>query len=1074
MSKNLFYRSRNLNFATSCCFFLILENVFCVAIMKKPEVPFNENQRLASLNRLDFQSLEHLEEFDFLTSLAADVCGCEISLISLIYADKQWFLSNHGLEVKETPRDYAFCAHAIHDPNETFTVENALEDLRFHDNPLVIGDPQIRFYAGIPILDRAGIALGTLCVIDPKPKKLKENQVKTLKNLANQVQRLFELRQMRLDELETLRASEMNLTLLQDSQEFNRIGAWQLDLSTHTVTWTEMIHEIHEVDLSFQPTLDNGLNFYHPKDLPLIANSIDKCINKGAAFSVECRLITASGRLIWVRSSGKRSGNRIIGSFQDITPIKESELKFKMMINSSSSLLVVFNPKGKIVELNDAALELSGMARNQFIGQHFLDCNYWDVSSEALGDLIRKFEQAIQGEESSEELVIWLNAEIPFTVMFSVKPIFDEFGPVVFVVAEAMPIQDVVDARNRYKFVLEGAHVATGQWNLAYDEIIFDERWPALLGYTLADLGPMTTEKWLSFFHPEDRTHCEKMLDKVFKKELTIFDVEARTRHKDGRWLWLHNIGQVLQWSQDNKPLVMYSVHSDITERKERELKLAYQENILNALFQNSPIGIVLNDFESGEFLDVNRALLDNLQYQKDEFINLDYRKLTTEDVFPWELEKSKISKEKGDYGPLEKRYHRKDGSSFTAVHRGFLINDAHGRHLVWSFVQDISKEKAAEKHLRDALLRLQTVLNTSTNVAFISTDTEGTIELFNTGAEKLLGYSAADVVGKNTPYIFHDSAEVEERSAHLLQRYGKEIHGFDVFTYKANQGGIDTRPWTYIRKDSSKIKVLLSIAAIKEGDTIVGYLGAATDITELQKNEEEIKDLLALTQNQNERLENFARIVSHNLKNHSDGILGILELLREKNPELATNKFLSLFEKSAKNLVSTIGYLTEERLLKSKLSALHLEQVNLRLIVQKNLTNLQAQILHSGMSIEINIDLETTVLGVPAYIDSAVLNLISNAIKYRDIHKTSVLKISASNQEGCIALAFVDNGLGIDLEKHGNEVFSLNKTFHNNVDSRGIGLFITKNQMEQMGGKIEVKSTPHVGSTFTLYFPAP
>ncbi len=1037
--------------------------------MKKPDIPVSEKERLESLSFLDLESIADTEEFDFLTSLAADVCGCEISLISLIYEEKQWFLSNHGLTPRETPRDYSFCAHAIHEPQNFFMVKNASEDERFFDNPLVKSNPNIRFYSGVPILDHNGVALGTLCVIDQKPKDLNVNQLATLKKLADQVHRLFELRRMRLEEQQRFLESKMILTLLQDSQEFNRIGAWQLDLATNEVIWTDMVYQIHEVDTSYKPNLKDALDFYHPHDLPILKGALEECIENGKPVNLECRLITSKGKTIWVRCSGQKSGDKLIGSFQDITAIKENELKFKMMINSSSALLVVLDVSGTIVELNSSALDLAGFDRVTFVGKKFWDCNIWDIPEAAISELTQKFNNAIKGKETSEELVIWLNAEIPMTVKFSLKPIYDDFDAVAFIIAEAIPIQDVVDSRNRYKFVLEGANVATGQWNITNNEVIFDERWPEILGYSLEEIQPMSLAKWMAFYHPNDLPKCKEMLDKVCRGELEFFNIESRLKHKAGHWVWVHDKGKVLQWSQEGKPLTMYGIHEDISLRKEYELKLSYQENILNALFKNSPIGIVLNDFGTGEFLDVNQVLLDNLQYTKSEFLKLTYLDLTPEQYIPGDIKKMETLQTMRQYGPYQKEYIRKDGTTFPVILRGMLFEDPLGRSLIWLFIQDISKELEAEQQLKNAFLRLQTVLNTSTNVAFISTNKHAVIENFSKGAENLLGYSADEVVGKKSPLLFHDSKEIKDQVAHLKKHFNRVFHEFDVFTYKANQGLIDTRQWTYIRKDSARITVLLSVAAIVEMDEIVGYLGVATDISDIKKNEDEIRDLLELTQNQNERLQNFARIVSHNLKNHSDGILGVLELLREKNPELANNKFLSLFEKSANNLVSTINYLTEEKLLKSKLTELQLEGVDIGRIIQKNLISVEGDRMKIQMHIENKVNLETYVLGVPAYLDSAVLNILSNALKYSSRDKEARLNISSKNEGEFIILEFEDNGLGIDLEKHKNEVFALNKTFHGNIDSRGIGLFITKNQIEQMGGKIEVESEPRVGSIFRI-----
>jgi len=134
------------------------------------------------------------EAYDAITYLAAEICGAPIALISIVDKDRQWFKSRVGLDVTETPRDVAFCAHAIHQPSSLLIVPDASADPRFSTNPLVTGDPSIRFYAGAPLVSPAGNALGVLCVIDREPRRLTSQQEKALAALSIQVMALLELR----------------------------------------------------------------------------------------------------------------------------------------------------------------------------------------------------------------------------------------------------------------------------------------------------------------------------------------------------------------------------------------------------------------------------------------------------------------------------------------------------------------------------------------------------------------------------------------------------------------------------------------------------------------------------------------------------------------------------------------------------------------------------------------------------------------------------------------------------------------------------------------------------------------
>jgi len=159
-----------------------------------PRIAEDELYRLDALKEYSILDTMPEKEYDDITYLASQICKTPISLISLIDDKRQWFKSHSGLDATETPRDWAFCAHAINDKNNILIVPDAEKDVRFHDNPLVVNEPHVIFYAGVPLVNQAGFPLGTLCVIDNQPNSLDEFQLNALKALANQIMSLFELR----------------------------------------------------------------------------------------------------------------------------------------------------------------------------------------------------------------------------------------------------------------------------------------------------------------------------------------------------------------------------------------------------------------------------------------------------------------------------------------------------------------------------------------------------------------------------------------------------------------------------------------------------------------------------------------------------------------------------------------------------------------------------------------------------------------------------------------------------------------------------------------------------------------
>lgn len=215
--------------------------------MIAPGEHFEESERLKDLH--SYAILDSLPESDYdnLTAIASQICGTPISLVSLIDDKRQWFKSHHGLSVSETPKEYAFCAHAINDQNNIMIVEDARKDKRFQDNPLVLEDPHVIFYVGVPLISEDGFPLGTLCVIDNQPKVLTQSQIVSLSALASQVMSLLSLRKNRMLLTQSLLELENKHKEL---EQFAYIASHDLQEPLNTITsYIDFLEESPEYSL---------------------------------------------------------------------------------------------------------------------------------------------------------------------------------------------------------------------------------------------------------------------------------------------------------------------------------------------------------------------------------------------------------------------------------------------------------------------------------------------------------------------------------------------------------------------------------------------------------------------------------------------------------------------------------------------------------------------------------------------------------------------------------------------------------------------------------------------------------
>lgn len=415
------------------------------------------------------------------------------------------------------------------------------------------------------------------------------------------------------------------------------------------------------------------------------------------------------------------------------------------------------------------------------------------------------------------------------------------------------------------------------------------------------------------------------------------------------------------------------------------------------------------------------------------------------------------------------------DGSEHFILAKAAANFDSKGKVVTLTGTNfDLTELRHAEEQLLKANVELQALLDSGNYVSTISTDLRGKITLFSKGAETLLGYTAEEMVGKQTPAIIHIEEEVIKRGEELSLEFGKEVRGFDVFVEYAKQGKYESREWTYKRKDGTTFPVQLVVTGIKnKDDELIGFLGIATDISKQKEKAKELEETISIVGEQNKRLLNFAYIVSHNLRSHSGNIDMILGIIEDPEDDEEREEMIKQLRKVSNNLSETIRHLNDVVYINTNLS-ISKEKLNLKQYADETIDTLKSVLNSANGKIINNIPNDVEVYFNVSYMESVILNFLTNGLKYKhpDRNPEVVLDVYYENNEPVLKIS--DNGLGIDLEKYGEKLFGMYKTFHGNADAKGIGLFITKNQIEAMGGSITVESEVNKGTTFRIFFNKP
>ncbi len=304
-------------------------------------LPAFETERLEALRALDVLDSPPESQFEAIVAGARHLFGCQMAFVSLIDVDRQWFKAGCGLDATETPREVAICAHTIA-ANEPLVVPDTLRDPRFATNPLIVGPPNIRFYAGVPLRtsltrDSDPLPIGTLCVADDRPQIPSPDKLEMLAGMAHVVETLLESRRanreslrLAIDRQEALLVSERNQRLLEHAERMAQVGSWRLDLESEFAHWSAQTYAIHGLKAGDGTDLQDALTFYPPHERVRIERAVDACSRDGQPWDMELDFYNVSGELRRIRTVGEAEFRderivAVIGVIQDITERHRTE-----------------------------------------------------------------------------------------------------------------------------------------------------------------------------------------------------------------------------------------------------------------------------------------------------------------------------------------------------------------------------------------------------------------------------------------------------------------------------------------------------------------------------------------------------------------------------------------------------------------------------------------------------------------------------------------------------------------------------------------------------------------------------
>ncbi|MDB6053291.1 MAG: sensor hybrid histidine kinase [Verrucomicrobiales bacterium] len=1093
--------------------------------MKPPFRPADEARRLVALR--DYDLLDTLPEqaLDDLAALAAHICEAPISLISLVDENRQWFKSRVGLSIQETSRDVSFCAHALLEPG-VLVVNDAAADERFAKNPLVTGEPHIRFYAGAPLFTPDGQALGTLCVIDKVPRQLTPYQLDALRILSRQVMAQFEVRRQALE----LTESEH---LLRTIFDYHPEGVMVISRDGTLRTINRPGLSIIEAKELEEVEGQSIYSFVSSECLRPFKDLIHKTF-LGEPGEIEIQVLGINGTPRWVEMHatpllGENGAvNAVLVITRDISNRRRIEAESQKRLNELQFLLdavpaLVFykDREGRFIRVNRALSLLTGLPPEDFIGKTDAELGSPECERHRRDDL-----QVMESGQAIHHLEERIHTPSgPRWLLTDKLPHRDRSGNIIGVIGFAVDISarkqaddDSFLLTQRFTLATEAASIGVWDWDIKSDTWYASPTYFSMLGYKPDD-GFLDRTFWLNRLHPDDHAMVGEKIKSILSGSNAPYEYEARMLHADGTYHWISVIGTVLSADEKGKARRLLGVRMDVTARKSAEHRIRQLNRVYAMLtainqaiirepndkdllaatckiavetgrFEMSWIGLTDGRFNHLEIVahagatESTLELLRGLLIGKDIDCAFSLHALRTgqhgicNDIAKdpltagWRDEALRRNYRSMASLPLKSGERVIGTFNLYANEPDFFDEDE--MHLLDQLATDIAfalefherevGRRAVEQALRDTEARFRQLAENIQEVFWITDPAKNQMIYISPAYEKIWGRPCAGLYAE--PRNWLQAIHEEDRARIVAAAETKQLRGDYSETYRI------------VRPDGS-IRWIHDRAFPVKGSSgeVLRIVGTAEDITQRRLLEDQLR--------QSQKMEAIGQLaggVAHDFNNILAAIMMQAELaVIETNPSAATKEFLD----DIKAATERAANLTRQLLAFSRRQVMRTRQLDLNEIVA-SLTKMLQRILGEDIRLQLNLHPSSLLTRADAgMLDQVILNLVVNArdampggghLYIETTQKTftpeEVILIPDASVGRHVCLRVTDTGTGIPAE-YMSHIFEPFFTTKESGKGTGLGLATVFGIVKQHGGALAVESTAGKGTTFEIFLPA-